>query len=288
MKRRRSIPIILLLVLFLAVLLSACTGQEPVETPAPPASTTADPTVTGEAEEATVPVLSPEPDSTTAPDEEEAQDNAAPEDEITAEIISGDFAGAGKPFTFDATQSAAGDLAIVGYEWDMGDGATLFGQAVEHVYSVPGLYTVTLTITAKDGGTASTSKVVEVILLEDLSTRTAEDEDPTSELEGTGWVMDNAMRGTTITLEFEELTLSGSSGCNTYNASYSAAVVEGSSTSISVSSIATTKKACTPEIMAQEKGYLDSLSSAKSYTIKVTSLILVTGSGTLTFSESIQ
>ena len=288
MIRKRLTPIILLLVLFLAVLLSACSGQEPEETPALLDSSTVDPTATDEVEEAAVPVLTPEPGSTTAPDEEEAQDNAAPEDEITAEIVSGDFAGEGKPFTFDATQSAAGDLAIVGYEWDMGDGATLFGQAVEHVYSVPGLYTVTLTITAKDGGTASTSKVVEVIPLEDLSTRTAEDEDPTSELEGTGWVMDHAMRGTTITLEFEELTLSGSSGCNTYNASYSAAVVEGSSTSISISAIATTKKACTPEIMAQEKGYLDSISSAKSYTIEVSSLILETGSGTLTFSESNQ
>ena len=109
-----------------------------------------------------------------------------------------------------------------------------------------------------------------------------------SELEDTSWLMDKAMRGTTITLEFEEAALSGSSGCNSYSANYSTLAIEGSSTSISVNAMIATKKSCTQEIMAQEQGYLDSLGSADSYTIESQTLTLETGHGTLTFSESNQ
>jgi heat shock protein HslJ len=201
---------------------------------------------------------------------------------LTAVIQSGDTVGTGKPFTFDATQSQANGLSIEGYVWDMGDGTFLHGLSVEHAYSEPGLYTVTLTITAVGGQTSTTSKVVEVVDLVDGATPTAVSE---SAVAGTSWEMNNAMRGTTITLVFNEETLSGSSGCNSYSASYVITDAEGSTASISVSSITTSSQTCTPEVMAQEQGFLESLASAKTYTISRDTLTLVTGSGTLIFSQ---
>lgn len=281
MKKEKSIPIILFWLFILAILSAACTSQPLDQTPAPTASSPSDQTATEEVEEGTVATATHEPESTSAADEQPPGGS-----EITAAIVSGDFTGAGKPFTFDATLSQAGDLLIVDYVWDMGDGSTLFGLAVEHVYSEPGLYTVSLTITAEDGRTDTVSKEVEVIPLEELGTPTTEIEDPGAALDGTSWVMNNAMRGTTVTLVFEEGTVSGSSGCNRYNASYATAAVEGPSTSISVGGISVTKKACTAEVMAQEKGYLDSIGSATSYTVDSSTLILETGGGTLYFSQS--
>ncbi len=54
--------------------------------------------------------------------------------------------------------------SIVNYHWDFGDGRsddTYYGY-VEHVYLLPGNYTMTLTVTDTEGSTASRSMVVEV------------------------------------------------------------------------------------------------------------------------------
>lgn len=199
-------------------------------------------------------------------------------------IVSGDFAGGGKPFTFDGTQSQAGAVPIVDYVWSMGDGTTLFGLAVEHAYTEPGFYTVSLTITDEDGLTDTTTKDVEIVPLEDLDPGTAVPDDPTVELVGTFWVMDNPLRGTTVTMAFDEAKLSGSSGCNSYATSYTVTPAEGSAAAISVGPISSTSQKCTPDIMAQEQGYLESLASASLLTIDGETLIMETGSGRLTFS----
>jgi heat shock protein HslJ len=144
-----------------------------------------------------------------------------------------------------------------------------------------GSYTVTLAIIDEDGEQSSTSKVVEV---EDLVDDILPTEEAEFALAGTTWVMDNAIRGTTITLEFGQETVSGSSGCNSYNANYSIMVAASPPTSIDITVLSSTSKSCTLEVMAQEQGYLESLDSAESYTIEGTKLILETGSGTLTFS----
>jgi heat shock protein HslJ len=274
MNKARSIPILLLLAVLLSITFTGCRNQTAEETVAAPVETTAEsestptPEDNGEEPEATE-VIETVPTSTVDPTA------------LTAVIESGEFAGTGKPFTFDATQSQPSATSIVAYEWDMGDDTFLFGLAVEHVYMEVGSYTVTLTITDEEGEQSSTSTVVEVENLVDDILPTEEAE---FVLAGTAWEMDNAIRGTTVTLEISGETVSGSSGCNSYNANYSTTVIAGPATGIAFTAISSTSKSCTLEIMAQEQGYLESLDSAESYTIEGTALILETGSGTLTFS----
>lgn len=287
--------------LWLLVLLAACGGKESNDTPqptvVPPTGTAVDETATDEVEEAPTPKKTAEPDPTVAVGDEDVESEATKEAEVvetpgaqesglTAEIVSGEFAGAGKPFTFDATQSEAGEVPIVAYEWDMGDGAYLFGLAVQHAYAEPGDYTVTLTVVDENGERESTSKVVAIFTLEELLTPTAVSQDPTLALIGTSWLMDNPVRGTIITLNFDEDDLSGSSGCNSYSASYTVTVADGANMSIAVGSISGTGQSCTQEIMAQERFYLDILASANYYTFDGDSLLLETGSGALSFSPA--
>lgn len=286
MRIEKTIPIFFLVVL-LSTVAAACGSEAPEETPSP----TPSPIITA-TEKGSTGFKTPEVGITMAPEEEtlepdtevdEIESTLSPEpSDLTAAIVSGDFTGTGKPFTFDATQSQAGERSIVGYEWDMGDGTTLFGLSVEHAYSEPGLYTVSLTITTEDGLVDTISKVVEVIDLEEEVTPTAE----TNILTGTKWLLKNPIRGTTVTLEFSEDTVSGSSGCNSYSASYKVTEADGPAANITFTSISTTNQTCTLEVMAQEQGFLESLSTASTFTIKNSTLLLQTGSGTLTFEQA--
>ena len=66
------------------------------------------------------------------------------------------------PVAFTST-STDSDGTIVAQAWDFGDGAAvLAGPTPSHVYTVAGVYTVTLTVTDNDGGTDSSAQVIEV------------------------------------------------------------------------------------------------------------------------------
>jgi heat shock protein HslJ len=277
-------PIFLLAVVFLLIPLTACNADEsgPTSTALPEQS----PEVETPETELTTPAVEETSEEVEA--EETAEVDAEktltpPASGLTAVIASGDSAGVGKPFTFDATQSRVGEAAVVDYVWTLGDGTTLFGISVEHAYSEPGLYTVTLVITDADGQTDTEAKVVEIVDLAEPTTPTAEDQ---FAIVGTSWKLDNAMRGTAITLAFDEEMLSGSAGCNDYVASHTITLIEGGTSSISISSISTTSDSCTAEVMAQERGYLNSLASARTITVEGNKLIMETGAGTLIFSET--
>ncbi len=80
-----------------------------------------------------------------------------------AEPLSAEFTrtpqGGIAPFvaTFDAGPST-GD--IVSYDWDLGNGNTASGIVVSDTYSIPGSYTITLTVTSSSGNTASAAREI--------------------------------------------------------------------------------------------------------------------------------
>ena len=71
----------------------------------------------------------------------------------------------GEPVTFDASTSVdpatgLGTNSIVSYHWAFGDGHEGTGVVVEHIYNLPGNYTVTLTIMDDDGASATGEETI--------------------------------------------------------------------------------------------------------------------------------
>lgn len=79
------------------------------------------------------------------------------------------------------------------------------------------------------------------------------------------------LRGTSITANFADGTVSGSAGCNLYTASY----IAENGMFLLTSPIATTLRYCSPpDVMTQEAKYLTALKDARAYTLEGGSLIL--------------
>jgi PKD repeat protein len=68
------------------------------------------------------------------------------------------------PIPFDARRSFDVDGTIVSYTWDFGDGTTDTGEQVVHEYTVPGIYTVRLTVVDDGGATATATLQASIIL----------------------------------------------------------------------------------------------------------------------------
>ncbi len=99
-------------------------------------------------------------------------------------------------------------------------------------------------------------------------------------LEGTNWMLESlrgesALSETTVTVEFQvDSKMSGSTGCNNYNAAYT---TDGDMITISPGAI--TLMACPTPIMAQESAFLDVLASATTYKIEGDEMELKDASG---------
>ncbi|NTW38914.1 MAG: PKD domain-containing protein, partial [Cellulomonadaceae bacterium] len=70
---------------------------------------------------------------------------------------------AGPVVSVDGTASTDPDGTIASYAWAFGDGGTATGATAQHTYAAGGTFTVTLTVTDDDGGTALTSQDVTVV-----------------------------------------------------------------------------------------------------------------------------
>ena len=72
----------------------------------------------------------------------------------------------GETITIDASGSSIQAGSIDSYEWDLGDGTHKEGVNVDHTYTTPGTYNVTLTITSAAGTTDVLLKVITVRMLD--------------------------------------------------------------------------------------------------------------------------
>ncbi|MCR5400620.1 MAG: PKD domain-containing protein [Treponema sp.] len=92
---------------------------------------------------------------------------------LKAVISSGSAAMAGREKTFDGSASK-GD--VLSWNWTFGDGSQAEGSSVKHTYSEAGKYTVTLTVTGRDGERNSVSQTVNVSEYSDFVHRDFRDE----------------------------------------------------------------------------------------------------------------
>ena len=110
----------------------------------------------------------------------------------------------------------------------------------------------------------------------------------TYDLAGTQWQLERIddtapVVGTTITLNFDQESVGGSAGCNTYGGDYRV-----QDNNLSISRVFSTMMACMDDgVMQQEQDYLALLEMTTSYTLTGNTLTLITSDGhTLFFVTS--
>jgi heat shock protein HslJ len=102
----------------------------------------------------------------------------------------------------------------------------------------------------------------------------------TSALTGKVWILATLggkapLKGTELTSEFgAKLRVSGSAGCNRYTGAYRV-----SGTTIRITALATTKKACTQAIERQEAAFLKGLTGSRSFAVSGGALTLKSAGG---------
>lgn len=108
------------------------------------------------------------------------------------------------------------------------------------------------------------------------------------ELAGTSWTLvdlDGTVPANVLaspTLEFRaDGNAGGTAGCNTYNGTYTV-----DDTGITFGPLLSTKKGCEQPLMMMETTYLNTLQGATSYGVDGAENLVLSGSGTLTFSPA--
>ena len=91
-------------------------------------------------------------------------DGCLPEDVLAPAFVAPTAISLGDTIDLDGSDTGSSlDISNGKYSWNFGDGTTGTGPSVEHTYSTPGNYTVTLTVTDRGGNTASLSETVAVL-----------------------------------------------------------------------------------------------------------------------------
>ena len=91
-------------------------------------------------------------------------ENSAPIAVITYESLDEGVVviAAGESLALRATDSYDSDNDVLSFQWDLGDGATETGSYVDHVFTSPGTYVVTLTVDDGNGGIDTAMLTVQV------------------------------------------------------------------------------------------------------------------------------
>ncbi len=127
--------------------LAGCTVEVPPAPTEPPVTTPEEP-------------LLPEPTPEPVPEPTPEPVNNPPLAVISVDPVSGKA-----PLTvnFDAGASSDSDGQIVSYDWDFADGNSASGAQQNHVYTTPGSYQISLTVTDDDGATGLATAQIEVL-----------------------------------------------------------------------------------------------------------------------------
>jgi heat shock protein HslJ len=264
MTRRLLTPVLLLAPAALAVsLLAACAGQ----TETPQASTG-------------LPLESTSWGLASYSDDAGALQSVPTDVTVTAQFSDGTVSGSGGCNRYSAGYEVDGSTLTIGPP-----AATLIGcpepqGSVEQAFFVA-LGEVTsyssdeasLTLSNGDGEPLLVFEVVEAVSL------TGTQWSATGVNNGKQAVV-SLVTGTTITATFgEDGTVSGSAGCNRYNGGYTA-----DAATIDIGPLASTRKACEPDVMTQEAAFLAAMENATTVTIDGSSLELRDADGALQVS----
>ena len=65
--------------------------------------------------------------------------------------------------TINGSKSIDPDGQIINYTWNLGDGNISYGKTINHTYTKPGIYNITLTVTDNQGINISTTKTIIVV-----------------------------------------------------------------------------------------------------------------------------
>ncbi len=183
-----------------------------------------------------------------------------------------------QPVTFDGSASTASE-PLTAYNWTFGDGGTATGVRVEHTYRNPGIYNVTLTVRVRSG--VENTAVAQITIVPapvtptppPPATPTPTSTPATPPIVGTSWSLlaydtgqsdlTPVLAGAQITAQFgQDGRLTGSGGCNTYNAAYDAGAEL-----LKIGPAATSGQTCSEPagVTEQETAYLALLTQVTGY-----------------------
>jgi heat shock protein HslJ len=179
----------------------------------------------------------------------------------TAAIEGPGMAFAGASVAFSAANAVPGSSDISSYIWDDGAGnnsGSVPDDSFSTIYGLPGTYYASVTVVDANGLSDSASIAIQV----------------NANLEGTDWILEDTVEGTSISLTFANGILEGFAGCNDYTAAYTATLSTVVEDDLEVGLIASTQAACAVDIMDQEQGYFAALAMVTRYTISGDTLTL--------------
>ncbi len=181
----------------------------------------------------------------------------------------------GEPVAFDASSSQPGSSPIVSFTWSFGNGEGLPASPAPNVsatYNTAGVFEVTVVVLDANGLSSYTTSNIEI----------------DARLETSVWTLSNIngqplVPGTAITSQFLNGQITGFSGCNTYDGSYSAADNGDGTINVSIERLSTSQLSCPGDIMNQENVFISALERVTLAVIQENKITLNYPDGALVF-----